>query len=463
MKMSFKQGLCIAVAGICWSAQAEKRPNILVLLADDMGYGELGCYGQNLIQTPTLDALAQKGVRFTDFYAGCAVCSPSRGVLMTGIDAGQATIRGNKGFVTVNGKWDRIALRKTEVTLAEMLRGAGYQTAFVGKWHLGVPEDVSTWAYGRGFDFAVQEQWGPKAEGGTFDERYHLKNGREKTIFYDYTKYSCLDEFRTEIALDYLDNEYDSHKPLFLFMSYRSPHAHELFLSEQTNYNEEMRDGYRWPEIERRHGSRISMLDQQIQRLLNKLETMGELDNTFILFTSDNGPTAENHHDPFFFNSSGDLKGYKRDMYEGGVRVPGIVYWPGKSVSGKVTNHPAVFYDIMPTFAEIAGIQAPEQTEGISFLPEVIGQPQEKHDHLYWEIIDNPSDKSFRQATRMGKWKAVRYGVQGHVELYDLETDLYETKNVVADFPEIAKRMKEILETESTKTAHYPMSGQPIK
>ncbi|MDF7823888.1 sulfatase-like hydrolase/transferase [Pontiellaceae bacterium B12227] len=449
--------------GLVSLGMAAKKPNIVILLADDMGYGELGCYGQKVIKTPTIDGLAEKGVRFTDFYAGCSVCSPSRGVLMTGIHAGKATIRGNKAFVTVGGEWDRIALRKSEVTLAEMLKGAGYQTAFVGKWHLGIPEDVSTWATGRGFDFAVQEQWGTKAIGGKFDERYHLKNGCTEEIFYDYTKYSCLDEFRTELALDYLDNEYTDDKPLFLFMSYRSPHAHEFFVSEKENYKDETRDGYRWPEIERRHASRISMLDQQIKRLMDKLEVMGELENTFFLFTSDNGPTVENHHDRFFFESSGGLKGYKRDMYEGGVRVPGIAYWPGKSLTGKVTDHPATFYDVMPTLAELAGIQAPEQTDGISFLPEVVGEKQMKHDHLYWEIVESPTEKAFRQAARMGKWKAVRYGVQSKVELYNLDEDLYETKNVAADYPEVLERMKKILETESTKTDFYPMSGQPIK
>lgn len=458
-----KKWMLLFTALVAMTAPAEKKPNIVILLADDMGYGELGCYGQETIKTPTIDALAEQGVRFTDFYAGCSVCSPSRGVLMTGIHAGRATIRGNKAFVTVNGKWDRIALKKSEVTLAEMLKGAGYQTAFVGKWHLGIPQDVSTWACGRGFDFAIQEQWGPKPDGGVYDERYHLKNGNTEEIFHDYSEWSCLDEFRTELILDYLDMEYDKAKPLFLFMSYRSPHAHEYFLSEYDNYKDEMRDGYRWPEIERRHASRISMLDQQIKRLLDKLEAMGELENTFFLFTSDNGPTAENHHDRFFFQSSGGLKGYKRDMYEGGVRVPGIAVWPAKGRKGTVTDHQATFYDVMPTLAEIAGIEPPAQTDGISFLPEVLGKEQPKHDHIYFEIIENPNPKAFRQAARMGKWKAVRYGVQNPVELYDLEQDLFETKNVAGDYPEILTRMKKILETESTPTPHYPMAGQPIK
>ncbi len=441
---------------VCGKDEARPTlPNILILLADDLGYGELGCYGQTVIKTPNIDALAAKGLRFTDFYAGTAVCSPSRGVLMTGMHAGHATIRGNKGFLPVNGSWDRIALRKSEVTLAEMLKGAGYQTAFIGKWHLGIPQDVSTWAAGRGFDYAVQEQWGPKAEGGKFDERVHWVNGREDSIFHDYTQHDCLDEFRAELALNFLDQQRDAEKPLFLFMSYRSPHAHEFFLRETKLYKE-----HRWPEVERRHAARITMLDGQIQRLLDKLEEMGELDNTFILLTSDNGPHAENHHDAGFFNSSNGLHGYKRDMYEGGIRVPGIVYWKGKSRAGEVTDHQAIFYDVMPTLAEVAGIAAPDQTDGISFLPEVLGKEQKKHDHLYWElqVVQGPTE-GFKQAARLGDWKAVRYPKNGETELYNLKDDLYETKNVAAEHPEILQRMEAILNTESIKSENYPDAG----
>ncbi|HSH10086.1 MAG TPA: sulfatase-like hydrolase/transferase, partial [Oceanipulchritudo sp.] len=433
-----------------------KRPNIVILLADDLGYGEVGCYGQQVIQTPTIDALAAKGLRFTDFYAGTAVCSPSRAVLMTGVHAGHASIRGNSGFHPDDGSWGRVALERDELTLAEMLKGAGYQTAFVGKWHLGLPEDVSTWAAGRGFDFAVQEQWGKKAEGGEFDERDHWVNGDEQAIFYDYKEHDCLDEFRTDIILEFLDKQREQEKPLFLFMSYRAPHAHEFFLRETENYKE-----YGWPELERRHASRITMLDQQIQRLLDKLEEMGELENTFILFTSDNGPHQENGHDHNFFNSSGGLRGFKRDMYEGGVRVPGIVYWPGRSIQG-VTSHQATFYDVMPTLAELAGIEIPKRTDGISFLPEVLGKDQEKHDHIYWELqlVKHPDETGFLQATRMGDWKAVRYGSRDKTELYNLKNDLFEQNDVPAQNPQIVERMEGILRKESVENVHYPFSGK---
>jgi arylsulfatase A-like enzyme len=434
----------------------DKAPNILILLADDMGYGELGCYGQEEIKTPNIDALAEQGLRFTDFYAGTAVCSPSRAVLFTGVHAGHATIRGNKGFYPVSDSWDRVALTKSEITIAEMLKNAGYQTAFVGKWHLGVPGDVSTWAANRGFDFAVQEQWGPKPEGGTFDERVHQVNGRDAEIFYDYNEHDCLDAFRTNLALDFLKKQRDPDKPLFLFMSYRSPHAHEFFLRENDDYKDKG-----WPEKERTHASRITMLDEQIQRLLDHLDSMGELENTFILLTSDNGPHRENGHDETFFNSSKGLKGHKRDMYEGGIRVPGIVYWPGKSKQG-VTSHQAAFYDIMPTLAGVAGIDVPEQTDGISFLPEVLGQEQPAHEHLYWELqVVRKEEKAdqFRKAARMGNWKAVRYGVNGTTELYNLKDDVEEKRNVADQFPEIVDRMNKILSEESEESVYFPYSG----
>ena len=267
-----------------------KKPNIIFLLADDMGYGELGSYGQKDIKTPFLDSLATKGMRFTDFYAGTAVCSPSRAVLMTGLHTGHVTIRGNKG--DINGKWDRVPLKKSEKTIGEMLQGTGYQTAMIGKWHLGVPEDTSTWAKGRGFDYAVQEQWGKDVNGREIDERVHWVNNNQDSIFYNYNKHKCLDEFRTNFALDYLDKK-SSDKPFFLYMSYRTPHAHEYFLSKTDLYADKIEE---WPEIERRHAARITMLDTQIKRLFTKLEASGELENTLIVFSSDNGATKENHH-----------------------------------------------------------------------------------------------------------------------------------------------------------------------
>lgn len=433
------------------------KPNIIFLLADDMGYGELGSYGQEIIKTPFLDEIASQGMRFTDFYAGTSVCSPSRAVLMTGLHTGHISIRGNKG--NINGKWDRVPLNKSEKTLGEMLQNAGYQTAMIGKWHLGLPEDESTWAKGRGFDYAVQEQWGVSAKGNTIDERVHWVNNNQDSVFYNYNKYKCLDEFRTNFALDYLD-EKENDKPFFLYMSYRIPHAHEFFLSKTDLYGDKIEE---WPEIERRHAARITMLDAQIKRLFEKLEASGELENTLILYSSDNGPTNENHHDYKFFNSSGNLKGFKRDVYEGGVRVPMFAYWKDKIKGGVVSDHPSTFYDVMPTLAEVANVDVPNKTDGISFLPELLGKSQNKHDFLYWEIQEGRSVKGFRQAARIDNWKAVRYGDNYHTELYDLSVDLYEQNDVSAAHPEIVKKANTILKNESVENKYFPYSGGVFK
>ncbi|ANQ47437.2 sulfatase-like hydrolase/transferase [Flammeovirga sp. MY04] len=429
----------------------KKKPNIILLLADDMGYGEMGIYGQKVIKTPHLDQLAKKSMRFSNFYTGTSVCSPSRSSLMVGLHTGHTNIRGNSG--QVGEKWDRVALKKSSETVAEMLKKGGYQTGFVGKWHLGLPEDESTWAYNRGFDFAMQEQWGISNKGEEFDERMHWINGRQDSSFYDYTKYSCLDEFRTDVGLNFLE-ETNKEEPFFLFMSYRTPHAHEFFVRENDLYKDND-----WPEIEQTHAARITMFDQQVQRLLDKLEEMGELDNTFILFTSDNGPHNEQGHDKDFFNSSGDLKGYKRDLYEGGLRVPTFAYWKDHIEEGVITKQAATFYDVKATFAEVAGLPHPTKTDGISFLPTLVGEPQQQHDFFYWEIQEGPSPKGFKQAARKGHFKAVRIANSMHTELYDLSKDDKEEHDISKEFPELVSELNEVMRRESEKNPHWPYSG----
>jgi arylsulfatase A-like enzyme len=436
-------------------APTPKKPNIVLLLADDMGYGELGAFGQAEIKTPFLDSLASQGMKFTNFYAGTSVCSPSRAVLMTGIHTGHVSIRGNKG--DINNTWDRVPLQKSEITIPEMLKEAGYHSAMIGKWHLGVPEDVSTWAKGRGFDYAVQEQWGEDANGNEIDERVHWVNNNQDSIFYDYTKYSCLDEFRTNFALEYLENKRDKDKPFFIYMSYRIPHAHEYFITHNDLYREKG-----WPEEERNHAARITMFDVQVRRLFNKLKESGELENTLIIFSSDNGPQKENH-DPLFFKSSGGLKGHKRDLYEGGIREPMMAYWKGKITAGAVSNHQATFYDVMPTFAEVAQIEAPKQTDGISFLPALLNEEQQKHNHLYWEIQEGKGAKGFKQAALKGNWKAVRKFDSYKTELYDLTVDIYEEHDISENHPDIVEEMNNILKTESVKIENFPYSAGIFK
>lgn len=434
-----------------------KRPNILFLLADDLGYGELGCYGQETIQTPVLDSLAKQGLRFTNFYAGNAVCSPSRAVLMTGKSSSFNTIRGNSGSFS-DDRWMRVALKKDEMTLGEMLKNAGYQTAFIGKWHLDDPNDLSTWAYNRGFDYAVQEQWGSPFGGIKYDEQMHWINGKKDSVYYRVEDWECKDEFRTKLAFNYLDKK-DKDKPFFLFMSYRAPHGHESEIGNKTLYSDRG-----WPQKERLHAAKITLLDKQIGRLLKKLEEMGELENTLVLFSSDNGPHNEGGHNHEFFNSNGVLRGFKRDVYEGGIRVPLIAFWKGKIEAGAETNFVAGFQDFMPTLAQVAGIEDPEQSNGISILPVITGKAQPKHESLNWEFqMDGwgrkMMDGGFRQSARIGNWKGVRYGIASKTELYKLDEDISETNNLAAEHPEIVEKMNRIFEKNRSDTEGFPYGG----
>ncbi|MDX1284193.1 MAG: sulfatase-like hydrolase/transferase [Draconibacterium sp.] len=445
----------------CTNNQAEKKskeqPNILLLLADDLGYGELGCYGQKIIKTPVLDSLAGQGMKFTDFYAGNCVCSPSRAVLVTGKSASYSTIRGNNGVFS-DDRWMRVALKKDEVTVAELLRDAGYQTGFVGKWHVDDPNDLSTWAYNRGFDFAVQEQWSARFGGIKYDEQMHWINGKQDSVYYHWEEWNCKDEFRTEIAFDYLD-KIDRDKPFFLFMSYRAPHGHEREIGNKEIYAE-----MDWPANERLHAAKVTLLDKQIGRMLQKLDEMGELDNTLILFSSDNGPHHEGHNHEYF-NSNRELHGFKRDLYEGGIRVPMLAYWKGKIEPGTVTNHISGFQDILPTFADAAGIEPPEKTNGISILPLLTGKEQNKHKSLNWEFQHVGWGKKlpnggFRQSARIENWKGVRYGINTETELYNLSEDISEKNNLASEHPEIVKQMEKIFKENRSETKGFPYGGK---
>jgi arylsulfatase A-like enzyme len=356
--------------------------------------------------------------------------------------------------------WPGMALDRNEFTLGEMLKGAGYQTAFIGKWHLDDPDDVDTWAVGHGFDYAVQEQWtarfNPQRE---FPPNRLWINGDQDFVAYDYRLYDCKDELRTDLAFEFLENM-DPGKPFFLFMSYRAPHSFEGPIRDTLLYS-----GQGWPEIERVHAAKITLLDRQVGRLLKKLEGMDKLDNTLVLFTSDNGPHfAPGGHDLEFFNSNGDLRGGKRDLYEGGVRVPLLVQWNGMISPGSETDHISAFQDIMPTFAEIAGISIPEQADGTSFLPILQGKEQETHNVLTWELqlsgwFQSLPDGGFRQSARMDRWKAVRYGLESETELYDLESDISESVNLADEYPEITERMQQLFESSRTETMGFPYGG----
>jgi arylsulfatase A-like enzyme len=441
------------------SQKNDTRPNIVLLLADDLGYNELGSYGQKIIKTPHIDSLANKSMMFTDFYAGSPVCSPSRAVLLTGKSSSHVSIRGNAAFIK-DSVWRQIALDKNEYTLGEMFKEAGYQSAFVGKWHLDTADQPETWAFSHGFDFAAQEQWGGSTD--KYKNPGLWLNGNEEQLPYDFNKHDCKDAFYTDTAFKFLE-EKSNEKPFFLFMSYRAPHSFEGPIRDTLWYSEED-----WPKVEQAQAAKITLQDQQVGRLLEKLESMNELDNTIVLYTSDNGAHFNhdnvNGHQLEFFDSNGNLRGGKRDLYEGGLRVPLIVYWKNKIIPGSKTNHISGFRDIMTTFAEVIGIKKPSHNQGISFLPTLLNQKQKKHEFLNWEFQLSGSfqelpEGGFRQSVRLGDFKALRYGINSKTEVYNLKEDESETIDIANLHPKIVEKAEQIFLSERSDTFGFPYGG----
>ena len=451
--------LILAFFLVSCSQKNDTRPNIVLLLADDLGYNELGSYGQKIIKTPHIDSLAKKSMMFTDFYAGSPVCSPARAVLLTGKSSSHVSIRGNAAFIR-DSVWKQIALDKNEYTLGEMFKEAGYQSAFIGKWHLDTADQPETWAFSHGFDFAAQEQWGGSTD--KYKKQGLWLNGNEELLPYDFNNHDCKDAFYTDTAFKFLEKK-SNDKPFFLFMSYRSPHSFEGPIRDTLWYSKED-----WPKVEQAQAAKITLQDQQVGRLLEKLESMNELDNTIVLYTSDNGAHFNhdnvNGHQLEFFDSNGNLRGGKRDLYEGGLRVPLIAYWKNKIIPGSKTNHISGFRDVMTTFAEIIGIEKPSHNNGISFLPTLLNRKQKKHEFLNWEFQLSGSfqelpDGGFRQSVRIGDFKAVRYGINSNTEVYNLINDESETNDISNLHPKIVEKAEQIFLSERSDTFGFPYGG----
>lgn len=425
---------------------ADRKPNIVFLLADDLGYGDLGCYGQQQIQTPNLDKLAEQGRRYTQFYAGSTVCAPSRCVLMTGLHTGHCFIRGN-------GKDN---LRPSDVTLAEVLKAAGYTTALIGKWGLG-HEGSTGVPIRQGFDyfFGYLDQHHAHNYYPSFlvrnEERVALRNvvPNEGDVGQGVAtkKVDYSHDLLIENALRFVTENRD--KPFFLFLPMTIPHAN----------NEAKKEGMEvpdwgiyadkdWPDPQKGHAAMITRMDRDIGRLVERLRQYDLLNNTILFFSSDNGPHSEGGQDPTFFDSNGPLKGIKRDLTEGGIRVPAIAHWPGKVPAGTVSDHIGAFWDLMPTFAAIAGAEEhlPDGIDGLSFVADLMGKvdDQKSHDALYWAFYE----RGGAQALRMGKWKAVQQPIHMPIRLYNLEEDLGETTDLADKHPEIVARMKERMQQE---------------
>ncbi len=450
------------------------QPNIIYILADDLGYGDLGCYGQTKIETPNLDKMAAEGMLFTQHYAGSTVCAPSRSVLLTGQHTGHTPIRGNKEY----NPEGQHPMNDTAYTMAEMLKEAGYTTGAFGKWGLGfvgTEGDPNNQGFDEFFGYNCQRQ----------AHRYypmHLWHNSQKVML-EGNDFKNTDLYSGDLiheqALKFIEENKD--QPFFMYYPNVIPHA-ELIMPEGEMMNKYRGKFEEKPHIDNRLGAdygddpfevkyycsqpeprttfaaMVSLLDKQVGEVLAKLKELGIDDNTIVIFSSDNGPHKEGGADYNFFNSGGGLRGVKRDLYEGGIRTPMIVRWPSKVKVNSKTTHVSAFWDVMPTLADMAGVLVPSNIDGISFLPELLGKEQKQHEHLYWEFHEQGGKK----AVRKGKWKAVKLNcfdeAKTTVELYDLSVDEEESNNVAADYPQIIEELLLIMQNE-----HVPQPDFPFK
>ncbi|AKD54414.1 arylsulfatase [Spirosoma radiotolerans] len=455
-------------------AQAPKaiRPNIIFILADDLGFGDVGINGQNLIKTPTLDRMAAEGIQFRQFYAGTSVCAPSRSSLMTGQHTGHTYIRGNKE-VQPEGQQP---LADSVVTMAELLKKAGYATAAFGKWGLG-PVGSEGDPTKQGFD----QFYGYNCQ--ALAHRYypdHLWDNDKKVVLANNKNLTQTNEFAPDIiqkkALKYLDTR-KSQQPFFLFLPYTLPHAElvpptdSLFAYYKGKFAETPYTGANYGPNAKTGGyasqthphaayaAMVARLDRYVGQILAKLKAKGLDKNTLVIFSSDNGPHKEGGGDPVFFNSSGGFRGVKRDLYEGGIREPFIARWPGVIKSATQSDFVGAFWDLLPTFAELAGAKTPAKIDGISFVPSLIGKGQQKtHDYLYWEFHEGGG----KQAVRQGNWKAVRLQASsdpnGPIELYDLSKDPAETHDIAAKYPDKVRYLSKLMAQSHTESALFPFA-----
>ncbi len=426
------------------------RPNVIFILADDLGYGDLSCYGQKRFSTPHIDALASRGMKFTQSYSGSTVCAPSRCCLMTGLHSGHAPIRGN-GEIEPEGQTPMPADTQT---VGHLLQKAGYRTGIFGKWGLGGPDTVST-PLKMGFDHFYGYNCQRLAHDYYPD---HLWDDQTKVPLpgnADQQSGQYAPDLIHSQALEFIRS--NDGQPFFCYYAAIQPHA-DMVAPE--NYMERHRgkygtetpytEGYYRPQPEPRaaFAAMVNVLDDYVGEIVAELESQGIADQTLIIFSSDNGPHVEGGHDVEYFDCNGILSGVKRDLYEGGVRVPMIATWPGKIASGSQTDQTTAFWDFLPTMAELSGQPVTTAADGVSMLPTLLGEPekQQQHNYLYWEF---PIQKG-RIAIRKGNWKAVRYNVSVNpnspLELYDLSTDAEERLNVAGGNPEVISDLKILLD-----------------
>ncbi len=433
-------------------AQAQK-PNVIYILADDLGYGDLSCYGQKKLQTPNIDRLAKEGIKFTNHYAGNTVCSPSRAVLMTGIPAGSCYIRGNinSPICALDSKW---------TVLPEIFKQAGYATGAYGKWGLGETNtegDQNPLTHGFDEFFG----WKDQLEAHTYYPSSYVHNGKEIPL----PKGTYIHDLIMNQAFDFIRSNAKAKKPFFCYIPTAIPHAamhapqplHDKWRKLLPQFDNKIGKYNAGPDEEcpsvqnpiAGFAAMMEHLDNQVGELMKMLKELGVDNNTLIVFTSDNGAHDEGGHDPKFWNSTGGLRGGKRDMHEGGIRVPMLARWPNVIAAGTTTGHISYFGDVVPTMATLLGQSIPVQSKGISFLPTLQGKKkQPQHEYIHIEFRHSASHTLVSMAVRMGKWKA--FQAKDHaMELYDLEADPFETKDLAASEPSIVKKMEQIMQEAS--------------
>jgi arylsulfatase A len=441
-----------------------KKPNIIFILADDLGYGDIGCYGQQKIATPNIDRLAKMGIKFTDFYSGSTVCAPARCTFLTGMHTGHGAIRGN---VTVKPE-GQVPLPDSTITFPMLLQQNGYSTAAFGKWSLGFITSSGD-PQKKGFDEFYGYNCQTLAHNYYPDHLWHNHDRIDLSVNLTSDSIYSADLIHQQ-AMQFLNAKHD--KPFFLYLPYTLPHADviaphdEVYNFYVKKFNEQPVAPPKTNDGEKHHfdpyphaafAAMVARLDKYVGEIMEMVKDKGMEENTWIIFTSDNGPHKENGGDPVFFNSNAGFKGIKRDLYEGGIREPFIVYKKGITKAGTVNTTPTILYDLFPTFLEMTGVTSKIRTDGQSILSSFVEKQKSSHKYLYWEL----HEAGGKQAVRMGNWKAIKLDVSKNknaaIELYDLKNDPAEKNNIADKNPAIVKQMEEIM-----KEAYIPNKDWPL-
>lgn len=453
--------LCIYLlfASVGFAADA-KSPNVIYILADDLGYGDLSCYGQDKFATPNIDRLASEGLKFTNHYSGNTVCSPSRAVLMTGQHSGHCYLRGN-----LKGE-EGAALDPEWTVLPEVFKQAGYATGAYGKWGLG-PTHLSgnPNPLTHGFDHFYG--WKSQTIAHTYYPTTVVDDGKEIPL----EEGTFIHDLIMDRARDFIRSNAEKDQPFFCYIPTAVPHAamhapkelHEKWRKKFPQFDDKIgkygAGGEPCPDVRNPIAGFAAMmenLDLEVGRILDLLAELDIDENTVVMFASDNGAHKEGGHDPNFWNSTGSLRGHKRDMHEGGIRTPMLIRWPGVVEAGRTTDHLSGFQDVLPTMAELVGQTAPKRIDGLSFLPTIKGnaRQQKQHEYLYIEFCKGNDQQIYSQAVRQGDWKAYRQ-VKQSLQLFNLVDDPYEQNDLAKEKPEVAKRMARYMDE-----AHEPLPSQ---